>query len=41
VTPKALSEPREQMALPLGERTYREMLVAVKHDLEALYKLLT
>jgi DNA-binding transcriptional MerR regulator len=33
-------EGREQMALPLGERTYREMLVHVKRDLEALYKVL-
>ncbi len=32
--------PREQMTLPLGERTYREMLLHVKRDLEALYKLL-
>jgi DNA-binding transcriptional MerR regulator len=33
-------EPREQMPLPLGDRTYREMLSNVKRDLEALYKLL-
>lgn len=33
-------EEREQMTLPLGERTYRAALVAVKRDLEALQKLL-
>lgn len=32
---------KEQMALPLGERTYREALVRVKRDLEELYKLLS
>lgn len=32
--------PREQMTLPLGERTYRQMLLHVKRDLEALHKLL-
>jgi DNA-binding transcriptional MerR regulator len=32
---------KEQMALPLGERTYREALVGLKRDLEELYKLLT
>ena len=41
VPTKALPpEPREQMPLPLGDRTYREMLSTVKRDLEALYKLL-
>ena len=33
-------EDREQLALPLGERTYREALVAVRRDLEALRKML-
>jgi len=33
-------EPREQMTLPLGERTYRNALIKVKKDLESLYKLL-
>jgi hypothetical protein len=28
------------MALPLGERTYREALVRLKRDIEELYKLL-
>jgi len=32
--------PKEQMALPLGERTYRNALIRVKKDLESLYKLL-
>ena len=30
---------KEQMALPLGERTYREALVRLKRDIEELYKL--
>jgi DNA-binding transcriptional MerR regulator len=34
-------EAREQMALPLGERTYRAALIRIKKDLESLYKLLT
>ena len=33
-------EVKEQIPLPLGERTYREMLIRVKRDLEALHKLL-
>lgn len=33
-------EPRQQMALPLGERTYRETLIRVKRELEELYRLL-
>lgn len=32
---------REQMNLPLGERTYREALVRLKKDVEELYKLLS
>jgi len=31
---------RQQMALPLGERTYRNALARVKKDLESLYKML-
>lgn len=31
---------REQMQLPLGERTYREMLLRVKRELEELYELI-
>jgi len=31
---------RQQMALPLGERTYRDALARVKKDLESLYKML-
>lgn len=34
------TEDREQLALPLGERTYREALVVVRRDLEALRKML-
>jgi DNA-binding transcriptional MerR regulator len=37
----ALAARKEQMALPLGERTYREALARVKRDLEELYKLLS
>jgi DNA-binding transcriptional MerR regulator len=38
----APAAPRKaQMALPLGERTYREALVRLKRDIEELYKLLT
>ncbi len=31
---------RDQMALPLGERTYRNTLVRLKRELEALHRLL-
>lgn len=34
-------EQREQLALPLGERTCRDALAAVRRDLEALHKLLS
>lgn len=34
------TEAREQMTLPLGERTYRQALLLVKRDLEELYRLL-
>jgi len=34
------AEPRPQLALPLGERTYRNALVRVRKDLQALYELL-
>jgi DNA-binding transcriptional MerR regulator len=34
------AEPRPQLALPLGERTYRNALVRVRKDLLALYELL-
>ncbi len=37
---KAPAEPRPQLALPLGERTYRNALVRLRHDLQALYQLL-
>jgi DNA-binding transcriptional MerR regulator len=37
-TPTA--EPRPQLALPLGERTYRNALVRLRQDLQALYELL-
>jgi DNA-binding transcriptional MerR regulator len=40
-TPKSAPPPCEQMTLPLGERTYRDLLTVVKRDLEALYKLLS
>jgi DNA-binding transcriptional MerR regulator len=33
-------EHREQMSLPLGERTYRDALLRLKQDVERLYKLL-
>ncbi|MDX2168249.1 MAG: MerR family transcriptional regulator [Deltaproteobacteria bacterium] len=33
-------EPRPQLTLPLGERTYRNMLVRLRQDLLALYDLL-
>jgi DNA-binding transcriptional MerR regulator len=32
--------PRPQLALPLGERTYRNALVRLRQDLQALYQLL-
>jgi DNA-binding transcriptional MerR regulator len=35
------TEERQQMALPLGERTYRNALIRVKKDIESLYKLLS
>jgi DNA-binding transcriptional MerR regulator len=34
------AEPRPQLNLPLGERTYRNALVRVRRDLLALYELL-
>jgi DNA-binding transcriptional MerR regulator len=34
------ADPRPQLALPLGERTYRNALVRVRNDLQALYELL-
>jgi DNA-binding transcriptional MerR regulator len=37
---RAPEPPREQLALPLGERTYRNALVRLKQELEALYALL-
>ena len=37
---KAAAEPRPQLALPLGERTYRNALVRLRQDLQALYQLL-
>ena len=33
-------EQKEQMTLPLGERTYRDALLRLKQDVERLYKLL-
>ena len=33
-------EPRPQLALPLGERTYRNALLRLRQDLQALYQLL-
>ena len=33
-------EPRPQLNLPLGERTYRNALVRVRRDLQELYELL-
>jgi DNA-binding transcriptional MerR regulator len=33
-------EPRPQLNLPLGERTYRNALVRLRQDLQALYDLL-
>jgi DNA-binding transcriptional MerR regulator len=37
---KATAEARPQMALPLGERTYRNALMRLRQDLQALYQLL-
>ena len=34
------AEPRPQLTLPLGERTYRNALVRLRRDLLALYELL-
>jgi DNA-binding transcriptional MerR regulator len=39
-TTRGLAEEREQLALPLGEGTYRDALVALRRDLQALHKLL-
>jgi DNA-binding transcriptional MerR regulator len=39
-TSRGSAEEREQLPLPLGERAYREALVAVRRDLQALQKLL-
>jgi len=33
-------EKKKQLALPLGERTYREALLKLKREVESLYKLL-
>lgn len=38
--PKEPKDHKEQMSLPLGERTYREALLRLKHDVAELYKLL-
>jgi DNA-binding transcriptional MerR regulator len=34
------AEARPQLSLPLGERTYRNALVRIRRDLQALYELL-
>jgi DNA-binding transcriptional MerR regulator len=34
------AEPRPQLALPLGERTYRNALARLRQELQALYQLL-
>jgi DNA-binding transcriptional MerR regulator len=39
-TKSAPPDPRPQLALPLGERTYRNALVRLRQDLQALYQLL-
>ena len=39
-TPAPAAEPRPQLNLPLGERTYRNALVRVRRDLQDLYDLL-
>lgn len=36
----ATAEARPQLALPLGERTYRNALARLRHELQALYQLL-
>jgi DNA-binding transcriptional MerR regulator len=36
----AAPEPRPQLPLPLGERTYRNALVRLRQDLQALYEML-
>ena len=38
--PAPAAEPRPQLNLPLGERTYRNALVRVRRDLQDLYDLL-
>ena len=38
--PAVSAEVRPQLALPLGERTYRNALVRLRQDLQALYELL-
>jgi DNA-binding transcriptional MerR regulator len=38
--PAPAPEPRPQLNLPLGERTYRNALVRLRQDLQALYDLL-
>ena len=40
VVKAAAPEPRLQLSLPLGERTYRNALVRLRQDLQALYDLL-
>ncbi|MGD9764871.1 MAG: MerR family transcriptional regulator [Candidatus Binatia bacterium] len=39
-SPPGPSQPRPQLALPLGERTYRNALVRLQQELKALYELL-
>jgi DNA-binding transcriptional MerR regulator len=39
-TKSSAPDPRPQLALPLGERTYRNALVRLRQDLQALYQLL-
>jgi len=38
--PAPTPEPRTQLALPLGERTYRNALLRLRADLQSLYELL-
>ena len=40
VASSASAEPRPQLPLPLGERTYRNALMRLRRDLQALYELL-
>jgi DNA-binding transcriptional MerR regulator len=40
-SPAAAPATRDQMVLPLGERTYRDALVRLKKELEELYALLS